>query len=53
MEEKKSTEVTGCRTCKQRLSGTQKTLIFIGVYMTLSSLYGTIHLINNIISFFK
>ena len=53
MEKEESTKVTGCRTCKQRLSGTQKTLIFIGVYMTLSSLYGTIHLINDIISFFK
>jgi len=53
METKKATKVTGCRTCKQRLSTTQKTLIFVGSYMTLSAIYGTIKLIGDIISLFE
>jgi hypothetical protein len=53
MEQKKATQVTGCRTCKQRLSGTQKSLIFLGVFMFFTSIYGTIELIRDFITLFK
>lgn len=45
MEKEKSTQVTGCKTCKKGMSGTQKWLLFISIYIFTSAIYGTIKLI--------
>jgi len=52
METKKATEVTGCNTCKKGLSETQKWVVALSVYMFLTSIYGTIVLIKNIVDLF-
>jgi hypothetical protein len=53
METKKATEVKKCNTCKKGLSNTQKSTVFIGVYIIATSIYGTVSLINQLISIFK
>lgn len=45
MEEKKATQVTGCKQCKKGLSTTQKGLLILGFYILATSLYGTVKLI--------
>jgi hypothetical protein len=35
-----------CTTCKNPLSGVQKSIIVLSVYILLTSIYGTIELIN-------
>jgi hypothetical protein len=53
MKEKKATKVTGCNTCKKGLSNTQKSTLFIGMYIIATSIYGTVSLINHLIGVFK
>lgn len=53
MKQKKATQVTGCKTCKQGLSGTQKSFIFLGIFMLFTSIYGTIELIRDLITLLK
>jgi hypothetical protein len=53
MEKEKSTQVTGCKTCKKGMSGTQKWLLVISIYIFTSSIYGTIELIKLIADWFK
>jgi hypothetical protein len=48
----KSTQVTGCRQCKQELSKTQKVMVGGGVFVLGTSVYGTIQLIKLLISLF-
>ena len=45
MEEKKATQVTGCKQCKKGLSKPQKGLLVLSLYILLSSIYGTVKLI--------
>jgi len=52
METKKATKVTGCKTCKKGLSNAQKSMVVLGFYILITSIYGTIDLIKYIISFF-
>jgi hypothetical protein len=52
METKKATEVTGCNTCKKGLSETQKWVLALSMYMFITSIYGTIVLIKNIVDLF-
>lgn len=52
MEEKKSTQVTGCKTCKKGLSPSQKSLVVLSFYILISSIYGTIKLIQLLSSVF-
>jgi hypothetical protein len=52
-EEKKSTEVTGCNTCKKGLNNTQRWLIVFSIYLLITSIYGNVALIKDIISLFK
>jgi len=44
METKKTTQVDGCNTCKKGLSNTQKSMVALGFYILLTSIYGTVHL---------
>lgn len=53
METKKATEVKKCNTCKKGLSNTQKGSLFMGIYIIATSIYGTVSLINHLISIFK
>ena len=52
MEKQKATEV-GCQACKKSFTSTQKGLIILSIYVLLSSIYGTIELIKNLIEIFK
>jgi hypothetical protein len=52
METKKATQVNGCKTCKKGLSTTQKSMMFLGFYIILTSIYGTIELIKLISNLF-
>ena len=52
MEKKESTKVTGCKTCKKGLSDTQKWVLALSIYMFMTSIYGTIVLIKNVIDLF-
>jgi hypothetical protein len=45
MEIKKATEVNGCNTCKKGLSKTQKLLVGLSFYILISSIYGTIKIL--------
>jgi hypothetical protein len=45
MEQKKATQVTQCKQCKKGLSATQKSLVVLSFYILISSIYGTIKLI--------
>jgi len=45
MEQKKATQVTQCKQCKKGLSTTQKSLVVLSFYILISSVYGTIKLI--------
>ena len=45
MEEKKATQVNQCKQCKKGLSNTQKGLVVLSFYIFISSIYGTIKLI--------
>jgi hypothetical protein len=45
MEEKKATQVTGCKQCEKGLSTPQKGLLVLSLYILLSSIYGTVKLI--------
>lgn len=52
MEQKKATQVNGCKQCKKGLNLTQKVLIGLSVYVFLSSVYGTIEIIKFLYNFF-
>jgi len=52
MEEKKATQVTGCKQCEKGLSNTQKGLLVLGVYILGTSVYGTVKLIQLLYSLF-
>jgi hypothetical protein len=45
MEEKKATEVTGCKQCQKGLSITQKGLLILGFFILGTSIYGVVKLI--------
>lgn len=49
MEEKKSTEVTGCNTCKKGLSKSQIGLIIFSMYIFASAMYGTYKIIQGLV----
>jgi hypothetical protein len=51
-EKNKSTQVSGCRQCKRGLNTTQKLLIVSGTFILLTSIYGTIKLIQDILTLF-
>lgn len=48
-----ATKVTGCKTCKQRLSNTQLFLIFVSVYILLSSIFGTVVMLKYLVDLFS
>jgi len=52
MEKEESTKVSGCKSCKDPLSKTQKGVLVISVYMFGTSIYGTIKLVEYLISLF-
>jgi hypothetical protein len=52
MEKEKATEVK-CQACKRGLSNTQIGLLVVSAYILISSIYGTIELIKNLIGFFN
>ena len=52
MEKEESTKVSGCKSCKDSLSKTQKGVLVISVYMFGTSIYGTIKLVEYLISLF-
>jgi len=45
MEEKKATQVNGCKQCERGLSTTQKSLLILGFYILATSVYGTVKLL--------
>lgn len=49
-ENKESTQVTGCNTCKKGLSKSQVGLIFFSMYIFISAIYGTYKILENIIN---
>lgn len=51
-ENEGSTKVSGCKSCKDPLSKTQKGILVISVYMFGTSIYGTIKLAEYLISLF-
>jgi len=44
----KPTQVTGCRQCKRGMNTTQKLLLVGGIFILLTSIYGTIKLIQDL-----
>jgi|LakMenEpi03Aug12_release.lakeMendotaPanAssembly.Ray.scaffolds.fasta_scaffold707133_2 hypothetical protein len=48
-----ATKVTGCKTCKKRLSNTQLFLIFVSVYILLSSIFGTVVMLKYLVDLFN
>ena len=52
MKKEKATEVK-CQACKTGLSNTQIGLLVVSAYILISSIYGTIELIKNLIGFFN
>jgi hypothetical protein len=52
MEKKKSTQVTGCTTCKKGLNKTQTSILILGIYMLFSSIYGTVEIVKSIYNLF-
>jgi hypothetical protein len=50
MEKEKATEVTGCKTCKQGLSETQKGMIVFAVYLLIASVIGTVDIVKYLIN---
>lgn len=51
MKQEKATEVK-CSACKKGMSGSQKWITVLAIYMLIASVYGTIEIIKNIISLF-
>ena len=51
-EKQEPTKVTGCKSCKDPLSKTQKGILYLSVYMFGTSIYGTIMLVKYLISLF-
>ncbi len=51
MEKEKATQV-GCSACKKGMSGSQKWITALAIYMLIAAVYGTIEIIKNIISLF-
>lgn len=52
MKKEKATEVK-CQACKKGMSNTQIGLIIFSAYILISSIYGTIELIKNLIGMFN
>ena len=52
MKEKKATQVTGCKQCQKGLSKSQKVLVAFSFYLLGSAVYGTIKLIQILLTFF-
>lgn len=52
MKKEKATEVK-CQACKRGMSNTQIGLLVVSAYILISSIYGTIELIKNLIGFFN
>ena len=50
MEKEKATEVTGCKTCKQGLSETQKSMIVFAVYLLIAAVIGTVDIVKYLIN---
>ena len=49
---KEATQVTGCKQCKKGMSTSQWGLLIFSLYMFGAGVYGTIHIIKDIISLF-
>jgi hypothetical protein len=49
MEKEKATEVTGCKTCKQGLSETQKGMIVFAIYILIAAVVGTIDIVKYLV----
>ena len=49
---KEATQVTGCKQCKKGMSTSQWGLLIFSLYMFGAGIYGTIHIIKDIISLF-
>lgn len=47
-----ATTVTGCKTCKKGMSTSQWGILLLGLYMLASSIYGTYHIVKQIITLF-
>ena len=52
MEREKAT-VVKCQACKRGMNNTQIGLLVVSAYILVSSIYGTIELIKNLIGFFN
>ena len=52
MEKKKATQVNGCTTCKKGLNKTQISLVVLGVYILMTSIYGSIELFKSLYNLF-
>jgi hypothetical protein len=52
MEKEAPTKVTGCKSCKDPLSKTQKGILFLSIYMFGTSIYGTVMLVKYLVSLF-
>lgn len=52
MEKKKATQVNGCTTCKKGLNKTQTSLLILGIYILLTSIYGTVEFVKSIYGLF-
>ena len=52
MEQKKATQVTGCKQCKKGLNLTQKSLIALSIYVFFAAVYGTVQIIKDLYNFF-
>jgi hypothetical protein len=50
MEKEKALEVTGCKTCKQGLSETQKGMIVFAVYLLIAAVIGTVDIVKYLIN---
>lgn len=53
MEKETSTKVTGCKTCKKGMNGTQKFIFVISIYTFLAATYGTIGFVKLIADLLK
>jgi hypothetical protein len=50
MEKEKATEVTGCKTCKEGLSGTQKGIMVFAIYLLIAGIVGTIDIVKYLVN---
>jgi len=51
-EKETPSKVTGCKSCKDPLSKTQKGILYLSIYMFGTSIYGTVMLVKYLVSLF-